>query len=166
MKKSIVAIVLVAFCVSMFLVASTAFAGEVRRSSAQANGDVKLVKDEKGEISALKIGDREVILDDMGKDLAALMIGKRTEASGTLDDDKKLVLKRFSIDVVANVKKAEKGYTVTAGGISYDVQDKRLEKFDGKQAQIMGTVILDRENAKKLTIKGLRPVKTEEKKDG
>jgi len=164
-KKSILTVALALFVVSMFVVVSTAVAGEGRPDMTRAAGEVKVAKDDKGVVTGVKIGDQEVALDEMGKDLAALMDGKKTEAAGTLADGK-LTLKRFSVDVVGKVAKAGEAYTVTVGKSTFSAEDrgKKLEAFDGKEAQITGMLMLDRENAKKLIVRDAKEAPKKEEK--
>ncbi|HUW33800.1 MAG TPA: hypothetical protein VM223_19490 [Planctomycetota bacterium] len=165
MSKRILTVVLALFVVSMF-VTFTATAGEGRPEMTPAKGDVKVTKDDKGELTGVKIADKDIVLDEMGKDLAATMDGKKTEAAGTVADGK-LALRRFSVEVVGRVAKAEEGCTVTVGKSTFKAADreKKLEAFDGKDALITGNVMLDRENAKMLMVKEAKEApKAEEKK--
>ena len=154
MKKSILIAVAALFVVSMFLVSATA---ADRERPAPVTGEVKVTKDDKGAVTAVKIGDQAVALDEMGKALAALMADKKTDAMGKPNEAKELVVRRFSAEFVGAVKKAEAGFTVTAGGLTFAAvdKDKKLDAFDGKDALVTGSVgIMGRdETTAKLTVK-------------
>lgn len=116
----------------------------------QASGEV-LVTKENDRITALKIGEQEVSLDGLGKDLAMLMAGKSTSASGVVRD-KELVLRSFTADLTGTVKvgnKDRKGEAtsiklVTDAGVQYVValnqEGKDLAKMDGKKVDVSGTI--------------------------
>ena len=164
MSKSILTVVLALFVASMF-VTFTASAREGRPEMTPAKGEVKVAKDDKGEVTGVKIGDQEIVLDEMGKDLAATMAGKKTEAAGTVADGK-LALRRFSVEVVGKVAKAEEGFTVTVGKSTFKAMDRenKLEAFDGKEALITGAVMLGRENAKMLMVRDAKEAPKKEEK--
>ena len=149
MKKGILTAVAILFVVSMFIVPATA--GERPPAT---TGEVKVTKDDKGAVTAVKIGEQAVALDEMGKDLAALMDGKKTAAYGRQNDAKELVVRGFSAEFVGAVKKAEAGFTVTAGGVTLNAEDKdkKLEAFDGKDALVTGQVRTGRDNVVKLVV--------------
>lgn len=162
MKKGIVTVALALFVASMFIV-STAVAAD---RPAPTSGEVKVTKDDKGAVTAVKIGDQAVALDDMGKNLAALMADKKTEARGRKNDAGELAVRWFSAEFVGAVKKGDAGFTVTANGVTLPAEDKgkKLDAFDGKDALITGSVGMGRnETAAKLTVKDAKeaPKKTE-----
>lgn len=173
MKKSLT-IVLALFVVALFVI-STAVAGEEKKPEekpVQTSGAVKVTKDADGKM-AVKVGETQVAADDMGKDLAALMDGKRTMVKGVVTD-KVLAVRVFSItEVVGKVEvtkadnKVESAKIVMAAGPAFVVDKKSLEeaaKMDGKNVEVSGVVAL-KEGAKILTIQGALKPAPEKKAD-
>ena len=157
MKKSLT-IVLALFVVALFVI-STAVAGEEKKADegAKASGPVKVTKDADGKVTGVKVADQDVVLDDMGKDLAALMDGKRTMAKGTAAEKDIAVTSYTITDVVAKVEGTK---IVTAAGPTFEVDKKSAEevaKMEGKNVEVSGLVAM-KDGAKVLTVHGaLKP---------
>lgn len=172
----------------LFVFSTTAMAGERKKpegrapktnkdekkksdDKTQANGDVTVTR-ENDRVTSLKIGEQEVALDSMGKDLAALMDGKKTSATGALKG-KALVLHSFAAEVTGTVKAANKDRKgeatavrlMTEKGASYavelDQQGKDLAKLDGKKVDVTG-IITGKEGGKTLQVESVAEVAKKE----
>jgi len=176
MKTSILIALLAVLVASM--VAVSAVTGEQTEKLTKVSGQVKVAKDDKGAVTGAMIADDSVVLDDMGKDLATLMVGKRTMAAVAVEEKdgaRMLVLRNFTITSVVGTVKVAKGEGgkvesvafASEAGPEYTVQmHKKTEKMaemDGKTVSVSGSVGL-KDGAKTLMVQNYTE-RTADKKD-
>ena len=89
------------------LVSSKALAGEAEEpKKTTVTGKVTVEKNDKAEVTGVKVGTQKLVLDDKAKELAGKLADKQAEATGTLDKDG--ALKVESYKEVEEKKKEEK----------------------------------------------------------
>ena len=71
----------------MAMVSSKALAAEGDEpKKTTVTGKVAVDKDDKGEVTGVKVGTQKLVLDDKAKELAGKLADKQAEATGTLSD--------------------------------------------------------------------------------
>jgi hypothetical protein len=79
------------------MVAGKAFAEEGGEPAKKATvtGKVAVEKNDNGAVTAVKVGDQKLVLDDKAKELAGKLADKQAEVTGTVDKDGALKLESY-----------------------------------------------------------------------